>query len=204
MLIVRPYKSGDLDALYAISLATADAGADASRLYHDKHLVGSIYSAPYAALDPDLVVVAADEQGVGGFVLGAVDTVTWEERLERSWWPQLRRQYPAPDPEARSRWNPDQRRIAMIHNPERAPAQIARAFPAHLHLNLTPRLQGRGVGSRLLHAWLRLAEKRGASAMHVGVNRANARALAFWSKMGFRSITPPELSEGRTVWMGRN
>ena len=80
MLILRPYASGDIDALYAVSLATADVGADASRLYHDKQLVGSIYSAPYAALDPDLVVVAADEEGVGGFVLGAIDTVTWEER----------------------------------------------------------------------------------------------------------------------------
>ena len=101
MLILRPYASCDIDALYAVSLATADVGADASRLYHDKQLVGSIYSAPYAALDPDLVVVAADEEGVGGFVLGAIDTVTWEERLERSWWPRLRRQYPAPNPEAR-------------------------------------------------------------------------------------------------------
>jgi len=204
MLTLRPYMSTDFDALYAISLATADAGADASRLYHDKHLVGAIYSAPYATLDPDLVVVAADEEGVGGFVLGAVDTVSWEERLERSWWPQLRWRYPAPDPEARGGWTPDQRRISMIHNPERAPIQVAREFPAHLHLNLLPRLQGRGVGTRLFHAWLRLANARGASAIHARINRANARAMAFWSRMGFRPITPPELSEGRTVWMGRS
>ena len=204
MLILRPYASCDIDALYAVSLATADVGADASRLYHDKQLVGSIYSAPYAALDPDLVVVAADEEGVGGFVLGAIDTVTWEERLERSWWPRLRRQYPAPNPEARGSWNADQRRISIIHNPEHAPIQVVREFPAHLHLNLAPQLQGRGVGTRLFHAWLRLAEKHGVSAMHVGINRANVRAVAFWSKTGFRSITPPELSEGRTVWMGRN
>jgi GNAT superfamily N-acetyltransferase len=106
-------------------------------------------------------VVAADEEGVGGFVLGAIDTVTWEERLERSWWPRLRRQYPAPNPEARGSWNADQRRISMIHNPEHAPIQVVREFPAHLHLNLAPRLQGRGVGTRLFHAWLRLAEKQG-------------------------------------------
>ena len=204
MLILRPYASGDADALSTISLATADAGADASHLYHDKRLVGSIYSAPYAALDPDLVVVAADEAGVGGFVLGTVDTVTWEERLERSWWPQLRRQYAAPDPETRSSWNHDQRRISMIHNPERAPAQVAREFPAHLHLNLAPRLQGRGIGTRLFHAWLRLADERDVSAMHVGINRANTRAMAFWGKMGFLPITLPALSEGRTMWMGRN
>ena len=202
-MILRPYRSGDADALYAISLATADAGGDASHLYHDKRLVGAIYSAPYAALDPDLVVVAADAEGVGGFVLGTVDTVSWEERLERSWWPQLRQQYAAPDPELRNGWSPDQRRMSMIHNPERVPAQIAQEFPAHLHLNLTPRLQGRGVGTRLFRAWLQLAGARGASAMHVGINRANTRAIVFWAKVGFRSITPLALSEGRTVWMGR-
>ena len=75
MPTIRPFHLDDLDELYKISLATADAGADASRLYHNKRLVGSIYSAPYAALDPDLVVVAADEKGVGGFVLGAVGEV---------------------------------------------------------------------------------------------------------------------------------
>ena len=204
MLTLRPYAPGDLEALYAVSLATADAGTDASRLYQDRHIVGSIYSAPYAALEPDLVMVAADEEGVGGFVLGAVDTVTWEARLERSWWPQLRRQYPMPGPEVRVGGAPDQRRISMIHNPERVPEQIAREFPAHLHLNLAPRLQGRGAGTRLFQAWLRLANEHGASAMHVAVNRANARAMAFWGKMGFRSVTLPEPSEGRTLWMGRN
>jgi GNAT superfamily N-acetyltransferase len=204
MLTLRPYAPDDLKSLYAISLATADAGADASHLYHDASLVGSIYSAPYAALDPDLVVVVADDEGVGGFVLGTVDTVAWERRLEQNWWPQLRRQYPAPDPQARDSANSDQRRIFMIHNPEHAPVQIAEEFPAHLHLNLAPRLQGHGVGTQLFHAWQRLAKQRGASAMHVAVNRANARAMAFWGKLGFRSVTPPGLSEGRTMWMGRN
>lgn len=203
-MILRSYQQGDADALYAISLATADAGGDASHLYHEKRLVGSIYSAPYAALDPDLVVVAADAEGVGGFALGTLDTVAWEARLEQSWWPLLRQQYAAPDPEVRNSWNADQRRIFMIHNPERAPEQVARGFPAHLHLNLAPRIQGRGVGTQLFHAWLRLANANGASAMHVGINRANTRAITFWGRMGFRPITPLELSEGRTVWMGRN
>jgi ribosomal protein S18 acetylase RimI-like enzyme len=36
-----------------------------------------------------------------------------------------------------------------------------------------------GVGSMLLKAWLELASKRGATAVHVGVNRANLRALRF-------------------------
>ncbi|SJZ57886.1 Acetyltransferase (GNAT) family protein [Enhydrobacter aerosaccus] len=204
MLTVRPYEPTDLDALYAISLATADAGGDASHLYRDKRLVGAIYSAPYAMLAPELVVVAADAEGVGGFVLGAVDTVAWQERLERSWWPLLRQRYPAPDPDARSQWTPDQRRMAMIHHPEHAPLEVVRHYPAHLHLNLAPRLQGRGLGTRLFHAWMQRAQEQGARATHVGVNRANVRGMAFWSRMGFLPVTPPDLSEGRTVWMGRD
>jgi GNAT superfamily N-acetyltransferase len=204
MLTLRPYAIGDLDALYAISLATADTGSDASHLYRDKRLVGAIYSAPYATLEPDLVIVAADENGVGGFVLGALDTTAWEERLELGWWPPLRQHYPALAPKPRDDWNPDQRRISMIHRPERAPIQVVKAFPAHLHLNLAPRLQGRGIGTRLFRAWLSLACDRGASALHVGINRGNARALGFWGAMGFRPITPPDLSAGRTEWMGRS
>lgn len=204
MPVIRPYQASDLDALHAISLATADAGGDAARLYRDGRLVGAIYAAPYAVLAPDLALVAVDAEGVAGFVLGAVDTAAWEERLERCWWPALRRQYPAtPDPAGRGGWTADQRRIAMIHHPERAPGPVVQAHPAHLHLNLLPRLQGRGIGTRLFRAWERLAAAQGASALHVGVNRANRRALGFWGRLGFRTVTPPELAEGRTVWMGR-
>jgi hypothetical protein len=189
--------STDVDALYAISLATADAGADASRLYHDKHLVGAIYSAPYATLDPDLVVVAADEEGVGGFVLGAVDTVSWEERLERSWWPQLRWRYPAPDPEARGSWTPDQRRISMIHNPERAPIQVVRKFPAHLHLNLLPRLQGRGSFTRGCNWQMRVARRQSTHAS-IGQTFGRWRSGARW---GFgRSRRRSCQRDGRCGW----
>jgi GNAT superfamily N-acetyltransferase len=203
MLQLRPYLLNDLESLYAISLATGAAGGDASHLYRDGRLMGAIYSAPYAVLAPDRVLVAADEAGVGGFVAGAFDTEAWQDRLDRCWWPQLRRQYPMPDLRSRGEWNIDQRRVDMIHHPERTPPQVTRAYPAHLHLNLMPRLQGRGIGRRLLLEWLSLARTHGVLSIHVGVNRANQRAIGFWAAMGLRTVTPPELVSGRTVWMGR-
>ena len=66
MVNVRPLKPSDIDALYAISLATGLAGGDASSLYRDPKLIGHIYSAPYASLQPDLCLVAEDEAGVAG------------------------------------------------------------------------------------------------------------------------------------------
>jgi ribosomal protein S18 acetylase RimI-like enzyme len=200
---IRPLQPCDIDALYTISLATGLAGGDASSLYSDPKLIGHIYSAPYASLQPDLCLVAEDAEGVAGFVVGTADTSSWESRLEREWWPRLRQQYPAPDATRRAEWSHDHRRIFMIHNPKPIPAAIARSYPSHLHMNLLPRLQGRGTGSRMFAAWLSMPAARGIGAMHVGVNRANARAVGFWHRVGFVQLDIPEARARHTIWMGR-
>lgn len=202
MVTLRPFEPDDLDAMYAISLATGDAGGDAARLHDDPRLIGHIYSAPYALLAPDLAIIAADEQGVAGYVVGALDTSAWEERLEQDWWPKLRREYRDPGG-PRETWNADQRRAYLIHHPGRTPAMLSHAYPAHIHLNLLPRIQRRGVGSALLDAWLRLAAAGGVTTAHVGVNRGNAGGLRFWEAQGFTTLALDGLAVGRTVWMGR-
>jgi GNAT superfamily N-acetyltransferase len=193
---IRPFEPADLEACYAISLATGFEGGDASHLYRDPKMMGHIYVAPYALLEPALALVVQDGDGVAGFAVGTADTVAWEARLEREWWPSLRRQYADPIDVPPADRTPDQRRAFMIHHPEKTPAAIAGKFPAHLHLNLLPRTQRRGVGSALVTAWL---EKAGAHAVHVGVNRANGGAVRFWAAHAFEALTVP----GRTLWMGR-
>jgi GNAT superfamily N-acetyltransferase len=201
MPTLRPIKADDIDALYAISLATGLAGDDATHLYQDGKLMGHIYSAPYACLEPGLALVLEDENGIAGFAVGTTDTAGWESRLEREWWPALRMQYP--DPAGSScDWTADQKRWALIHRPERTPAIVAREYPAHLHLNLLPRRQGQGLGARLFASWLELSCAHGVSALHVGVNRGNARALQFWARCGFQVLSV-DAAVTRTVWMGR-
>jgi hypothetical protein len=90
---IRPFRTVDLEALYAVSLATGHEGGDASHLYEDRKLIGHIYAAPYARLDPDFALVACDEHGVAGFAVGTPDTAVWFRRLERDWWPSLRNIY---------------------------------------------------------------------------------------------------------------
>lgn len=197
MIAIRPFQPADLEACYAISLATGFEGGDAAHLYRDPKMMGHIYLGPYAVLEPALALVAEDGDGVAGFAVGTADTVAWEQRLERDWWPTLRGRYADPadvPPESRT---PDQRRAFMIHHPAKTPAAITTAYPAHLHLNLLPRLQRRGTGSRLLADWLARAGK---PAVHVGVNRANKNAAQFWAARGFSELDVPG---GRTLWMGR-
>ncbi len=203
MVNVRQLGPCDIDALYAISLATGLAGDDASSLYRDPKLMGHIYSAPYAMLQPDLCLVAEDEEGIAGFVVGAADTSAWESRLEREWWPRLRLQYPAPDQARMAEWSHDQRRVFMMHHPTPTPSAVVQSYPCHLHMNLLPRIQGHGTGSRMFASWLSIAAKRGIGPMHVGVNRGNARAVSFWRRVGFVELDIPEARDGRTIWMGR-
>ena len=203
-LEIRQFRPIDLEALYAISLATGHEGEDASHLYEDGKLIGHIYAAPYAALEPHLALVIEDDEGVAGFAVGTPDTERWHNRLEDEWWPQLRREYDDPSTIPSTRWSADQRRAFAIHHPEQPPKQVVDAYPAHVHLNLSPRLQGRGAGALLFTEWMARASGLGIKAMHVGVNRANGRALRFWSKLGFEHLQLADRCPGRTIWMGRS
>ena len=65
---IRPYHPEDLDALYDICLKTGDTGEDATHLYDDPKLLGHLYAAPYAVLEPDLTFVLEDGAGVCGYI----------------------------------------------------------------------------------------------------------------------------------------
>ena len=181
---IRPAAPEDLDDLYRICLLTGDSGQDASALYRDARLVGHLYAAPYAVLEPESAFVVEDREGVGGYILGAVDTLAFEARLEAEWWPALRRAYadPAGDPNA---WGLDEVRAYQIHHPRPPPARITDPYPSHLHIDLLPRLQGRGVGKALIDRWLDHLRKTGSRGVHLGVSTANHRAIRFYRAYGF-------------------
>ena len=201
---LRPVTPHDIDALYAISLATADRGGDASHLYQDPKMVGEIYSAPYATLVPELCFVAEDDEGVAGYVCGALDTPAFERQLESDWWPPLRQRYPEPSGKSKT-WTVHQRRCFMIHYPSPTPEAIVADYPAHLHMNLLPRLQGQGVGTALLNTWIDAAKKGGASAAHVNTGPANPKGMAFWRAREFVPVLEtPNPGGSKTIWHGRN
>ena len=185
MAELRPFRAEDRDALYEICLKTGAAGKDASGLYKDPELIGHIYAGPYAALAPDAVLVVQDETGVGGYIVGTPDTQDFEARCEAEWWPSLRTRYPAPGLLARDR---DADLIRHIHHPPRMPGRIARAYPAHLHINLLPRLQGQGWGRGLIDAWRAKIAALGAPAAHLAVGTANPGAIAFYRAYGFDEV----------------
>ena len=193
---IRPARPEDLDGYYVVSLATGDAGRDAAALYEDGRMMGHVYSAPYLILSPETCLTLADSGTVMGFVVGALDTRAFEARLEREWWPDLRRRYPDPGAVPISERTPDQRRAAMIHYPSETPDSVVSEFPAHCHLNLLPAAQGRGFGRALFDRWR--AENQ-AGSVHIATHAGNSGGIAFWGRLGFGALP---VDSARTVWMG--
>jgi ribosomal protein S18 acetylase RimI-like enzyme len=186
---IRPYRPGDLGALYQICLLTGDDGQDATSLFHDPRLLGHLFAAPYGLFEPSLAFVAEDAQGVGGYILGALDTRAFEEQLESKWWPHLRSRYPDPPPGLPSeQWTPDQHVAHMIHHPWRIPDELAARYPSHLHIDLLPRLQSSGYGRQLTNTITTALRSQRSRGVHLHVPHGNRRAAGFYRHLGFTEL----------------
>jgi ribosomal protein S18 acetylase RimI-like enzyme len=182
---IRPFRPADTDACYEVCLRTADDGGDASGLHRDPRVVGEVWVGPYLVRHPELAVVACDDDGVGGYIVGAPDTIAFEEWAETTWFPPLRRRYPrACFPEG----SRDAAVVSLIHGPLRMSPDVCRSHPAHLHIDLLPRFQGRGLGRRLMNALFDRLRAAGVPAVHLGCSPTNTRAITFYRRLGFQDL----------------
>ena len=185
-LQIREVVVSDIDALYEVCLRTGDSGSDASALYQDTRLLGEVYVGPYVMLEGAIGLTAVDEVGPGGYALAAIDTRRFEALCESEWWPALRVRHPDPGPDPA---NLDEEVAALIHRPPRAPSIVVDEYPAHLHIDLLPRLQGRGIGRLLMERLLAALAEREAPAVHLEVAPNNRRAVGFYQHLGFERLT---------------
>jgi ribosomal protein S18 acetylase RimI-like enzyme len=187
---LRPFEQGDLEALYDVCVRTAANGDDLTQRIGDPLLPGHVYAAPYCRFEPGLAFVVEDELGVGGYIVGTDDTSAFEARCGSEWWPALRSRYPA----GSGVTDVDRRYIALIHQPPPQDEAIVGEYPAHLHIDLLPRLQGQGWGRTLVERFTEAVGDRGATGVHLGVGATNHRAFAFYRRVGFRELRRDESS----------
>lgn len=177
---MRPFHPSDLPGMYRVCLATGDAGGDATALYRDPELLAHVYCGPYPVADPGLTFVVVDEHGVAGYVVATADTEAFAAWCEASWWPALRERLPlASDPGDGTR---DHELLSHVRTPPAA--QAPEGHPAHLHVDVLPRLQGQGWGRRLIAAVADALRARGVPGLHLVVDARNTRAVGFYEHVG--------------------
>jgi len=197
---VRTCLPGDLADLREVCLRTGDLGADATALTAWPDLVGDVYAAPYAVHDPALVTVVEHGGRVVGYVIGCRDTLAFEAWCEEDWWPPLRERYPRPDASSRPF---DAPLLRQVHERPAGPRPHLATHPAHLHVDLLPVAQGRGLGRRLLEHVVAQLLDAGAPGVHLGVGAANTRAVGVYRRLGFELLLEPA-PDAQSYVLGRS
>jgi ribosomal protein S18 acetylase RimI-like enzyme len=186
---IRPFRPGDEPALADICLKTADDGVDATGVLDDDEIWAQIFVLPYVARHPDLAfVVETDDGRVAGYVVCAPDTRSFEDWFSREWWPRFADRWPEPAAE-RTRQD-GVLRYAYRRGAGAEP--YGDDFPAHLHIDLLPELQGQGWGRRLIETLTATLTDRGVTGLHLVASSGNVGALAFYPRLGFTPLVSHE------------
>jgi GNAT superfamily N-acetyltransferase len=100
-----------------------------------------------------------------------------------------------------------------IDDPARAPrfsdigynkdfAPLTAAYPAHLHVNLSPAYRNGGIGAALVAAFAADAARAGAKGVHV-VTGAGSRNVGFYARNGFAELARSAFNGHEVVFLGR-
>jgi ribosomal protein S18 acetylase RimI-like enzyme len=183
---IRAVRPEDLDALYEICLRTGDAGTDATDLYASPTLLGDLFVAPYAVLEPEhaWVLDGGDGEGVQGYAVAALDSRAFEARCEAEWYPAARERHSGDEP----RSGIEQIMLALLASPARAHRSLVDRYPSHLHIDLLPPYQSGGWGRRLLTTLFEGLRADGSTGVHLGVAEANQRAIGFYAHLGMEEL----------------
>ncbi len=185
---LRPPHPEDTAGAYAVCLKTGDFGRDGEPFYRDDpEALGRVFVGPYLAYEPELARILEDEEGVCGYVLAARDSRSFYARYEAEWRPELCRRFPAPtgDPAG---WNRIQQIHHVYHHPDYFCPEPYDQYPSHVHIDLLPRAQGRGLGRAMMAEVLGLLRQVGSPGAHLGVSLPNVSAQGFYRKLGFQSL----------------
>ena len=186
---IREYHPGDLSSLYRICLLTGNNGEDASGLFDDPDLNGHYYAAPYAVLEPDLCFILTQFEKPVGYILGTRDSDKFYEMCEEKWFPPLRKKYKL---EKLTGNAVQDGLIRMIHAGHKIKNELL-DYPAHLHIDILPSGQGRGLGRQLMDVFLNKLKSLNVPAVHLEVEKANKRAVNFYQHSGFFQIKEYEI-----------
>ncbi|MBG0563577.1 GNAT family N-acetyltransferase [Actinoplanes aureus] len=191
----RAYRPSDLDAIYDICVRTGAAGGDARGNHSSDRLLGDIWAVPYVTREPEHAHVLDDGAGNAvGYILGTADTAAFVKWYRAEWLPATEGRYPDGDPR-------DEVMLGLHRDPERMLLPELADYPAHLHIDLLPEWQGKGLGRGLMAAFLDGLRAAGVPRVHLGMAPENHGAHAFYRRLGFRDLVVPDAG---ALYLGRD
>ena len=179
-MVLRPAEEKDLSAITRLSHGTLLLGRAGPLVFPSRELWGELFVAPY--LRRGCCNRVAEEEGeILGYILGACSvlplTLYLLPRVPFLLLKLLLGRYGPPLPHLRYLL-----RLLLYRGPK-APKRL---YPAHLHIAVDPKAQGRGIGKALLAEFLECLKEKGVRGVQLSTTRANAAARKLYQSLGFR------------------
>lgn len=181
--VIRRYRDEDEPALRSVCVKTGKSGGDATD-WIPGGLLPDIYLSPYVRYAPDLATVVDGPHGPCGYIVAVGDTAAFVAWYREHWLPRFRAAHPLIEP-PRTTAN---RLTRTGYHPEGFLGPDQDLFPAHMHIDLLPMAQGRGLGRLLIRRLLSQLRMRGVAGVQLGVGESNHRARRFYEHIGFRPL----------------
>lgn len=195
MAHIRPYNPADHDEVYDVCVRTANLGLDARGLYSDDALMPELFAGPYLEFEPELAFVvdtgeAGTRERVAGYIVATADTRAFVARYREEWMPGFAARYgqtaaAAATAGSGSEMSAEEVFVDLGLRPEHMLIRELDRYPAHLHIDLLPELQGQGFGRQLIRTLLAQLAARGVAGVHLGFDPGNVGAGAFYRRLGF-------------------
>ena len=182
---IRSYKSADTSAVYEICLKTGNSGQDATHLFSDPLVLGHLYVGPYMEFEPQSVFILEDDQGPCGYIMGVLDSQTYYQWMHSEWLPKIRVDYKKPtgNPDT---WDETEKITNLLFHP--VSQRLLPDFPAHLHIDLLSRAQGKGQGKLMMDRFIDYLRYNKIPGVHLELSSSNDRAFNFYRKYGMQEL----------------
>jgi GNAT superfamily N-acetyltransferase len=189
MTDIRQCTIEDLPYIYEICYLTGYDKVTLETICEDKYKTGHYYAAPYLYFDIECCFVVTVENIPKGYILGTHDTETYTQWLNTHWLPKVRKYY---DLQKFQNRDPFETHLNNCIINDTEIEDRLKDYPAHLHIDLLPELQGKGMGRKLIEVFFNRCREKGAQRVHLGVSKENPGAIAFYNKLGMYVISEDE------------
>lgn len=184
-VLLRAANIADLPELRRICLETGDSGKDATHLHKLPELVGDIYVAPYVIHEPNFAYALLAENKVVGYLMGVLDTKSFENILVEKYWPIAKAKYEQIDFEITPS---DQELLAELDKQGFSNQELIKKYPSHLHIDIVESHQSAGYGKSMIAFLLSELKQAGSSGVHLHMSASNDRGRVFYKKFGFIEV----------------
>lgn len=178
-MTIRPYENKDRDSVHYVCI-NCDGPTDMSEA--TKHFILCTYCDYYIEQEAHNCFVATDEKDNAiGYILCAEAYDAFAKALENEYIPRI----------------PEENTTARYYAENSAVQQekYKDIYPAHLHIDLLPEYQRRGIGRRLIDTLIQHLKNKKIPGVMLSVSKENTGGIKFYKNYGFTHLESSSFGE---------